>query len=125
MSKVVVDTYSVCCTRIESLIEKTVSICEKGMFFSLNLLIVFFSFSSQPLLPNCLYLIYSFLVMYLYGRKVKGKEQIPTENPKSNHEIMLPFPVTSEAIYDGTLYDCPIPASQIDTVSKHTHTHHT
>lgn len=35
--QVVADTYLVCCTRKESLIEKTLSTCEEGMSFSLNL----------------------------------------------------------------------------------------
>lgn len=54
---------------------------------------------------------------------MKRKEKNSTENANSNHEIMLSLTVTSEAICDGTLYDCPMHASQIETVSKHTHTH--
>lgn len=48
--QVVADTYPVCCTVKESLIEKSSTVCERGMSFSLNLQVIFlFSlFFSNP-----------------------------------------------------------------------------
>ena len=85
--QVVAGPYRVCCSRNEPLIVKAFSVCEDGM-----ILIIFFLFSSQTLLP-----IYTYLFlprMYLYGRKVKRKGENPTENPKANHEIIF-FPFQS------------------------------
>lgn len=66
--QVVADTYPVCCTQKEYLIEKTFSTCEGGMSFFLNLILIIFLlfFFSNP---------HSFLLyLYLYGRKVKRKK---------------------------------------------------
>lgn len=51
--QVVADTYPVCCEQKESLIEKTTTICERGMSFSLNLQVIFFS----PFLVDPFYLL--------------------------------------------------------------------
>lgn len=122
--QVVADKYPVCCQQIESLIDRTYLNCEGGMSFSLQFTnLIFFSFSSQTLLPIYLHLSIPSSLCILYGER---KEQNPTENLISNHEIMLSLAVTSESICDdGTLYDCPIPAYQYQSVSKYTHPHHT
>lgn len=86
--------------------------------FSLNLQVYFFFtffFFSNP----C-YLFYTYLylsiVMYFVREKIEEKGmQILIMR------LCFPSTVTSEAICDGTLYDCPMPASQIETVSKHTY----
>lgn len=52
--QVVAVTYPVCCTVKESLIEKSSSVCERGMSFSLNLQVIFFC---SPFLLEPLYLL--------------------------------------------------------------------
>lgn len=73
--QVMADTYPVCCTRKESLIEKTLSICEEGMSFYLNLQVIFSPFPLKPLY-NTFYT-YLFLPRYVSVREKseeKGKE---------------------------------------------------
>lgn len=77
--QVLADTYPVCCTRQESLIEKAITICEKGMSLSFNFTGYYYFFlplSSQT--PSTFYT-YLFLPRYVIcnGEKVKRKDQLP------------------------------------------------
>lgn len=74
--QVLADTYPVCCTRQESLIEKAITICEKGMSLSFNFTgyyFFFLPFLLKPLLPSIP--ISSFLAMY-FAMEKKWRERI-------------------------------------------------
>lgn len=117
--QVLADTNPVCCTVTESLIVKTFVTCEGGMSSSCLSLFLFYPlfsptfFWSNPetLLPNYTHLCLP--RMYCTG-KVKRRDR--TQNLTMGFNPSLT--VTSETICDGTLYECPIHANKLETVSE-------